>query len=135
VSEHLDLVRSIYAAWERGDYSSAAWAHPDIEYAIVHAGGFAHVTAHGRSEMREAARTNIEAWASLRIMAEEYRAIGSERVLVLDEVRGRGKRSGLDIRHLGQGSAHLFQLQDGMVTRLVLYEDRRRALADLGLEE
>src|SRR5438067_1764773 len=24
-------VQSIYTAWERGDYSSAAWAHPEIE--------------------------------------------------------------------------------------------------------
>jgi hypothetical protein len=69
-SANIDFVRSIHAAWDRGDYSSVEWAHPEIEFVI------ADGTQPGRN---------------------------------------------------------VFHLRDGKVTRLVIYHERDRALADLGL--
>jgi hypothetical protein len=64
---------------------------------------------------------------------ERYRELDGERVLVLDRRRGRGKTSGLELGQVRTGGATLWQLHDGRVTKLVIYFDRDRAFADLGL--
>jgi ketosteroid isomerase-like protein len=129
--ENLDLVRSIYAAWERGDFSSADWAHPEIEY--VHADGPSPGRWTGLADLAENARSWVSAWEDYRIEAEEYRELVGERVLVLTRPGGRGTASGLDLGQMGAKAAHLFHLGGGKVTRLVVYWDRERALTDLGL--
>ena len=129
-SANVELVRSIYAAWERGDFHSTDWAHPEIEY--VFADGPAPGTWTGLSELADSARHALRGWAEYRALADEYRELDGERVLVLTRRSGRGKTSGLEIAANG---AALFQLRDGKVTRYVVYWERDRALADLGLDE
>ena len=133
MSENLDLVRTIGGSWERGDFSSAAWADPKIEY--VFADGPDPASWQGMSEMAEGFRAFVGAWVGYRIDAEEYRALDGERVLVLFHDSGRGRASGLELRELQEGRAFLFCLSNCRVTRLVVYWDRSQALADLGLEE
>ena len=82
--------------------------------------------------MAEGYREFLSAWADVRTDVEEYRDFDSERVLALTHSSGRGKTSGLDLGPISATTAVLFQFHGGQVTRLVLYWDRDRALADLG---
>jgi ketosteroid isomerase-like protein len=131
VSANLDLVRSIYAAWGGGDFSTADWADPDIEFAIVE--GPAPGSWNGVAAMANAWRDFLGAWEDFRAEPEEYRELDDERVLVLTHQSGRGKASGLEIGPTQTKVASLFQIRGGKVVKLVRYWNRDRALADLGL--
>jgi ketosteroid isomerase-like protein len=128
---NLDLVRSIFVAWERGDFSSADWAHPEVEFVI--ADGPAPGTWTGLAGMAQGEREFLSAWEEHRVEAEEYRELDDERVLVLVDYSGRGKTSGLEVGQMRAKGAGLFHVRGGKVTGLVVYFDRERALADLGL--
>jgi ketosteroid isomerase-like protein len=125
-------VRSIFAAVERGDYSSAEWwAHPEIEFVV--ADGPSPGSRTGLTGMQESLRDWQDTWEELRIEVDEYRELDDERVLVLVRRSGRGKTSGLELAQLQTDGANLFYVRDGKVVRIVGYHDRVRALADLGL--
>jgi ketosteroid isomerase-like protein len=130
-SSNLDVVRSIRAAWERGDFSSADWAHPDIEF--VFEGGPAPGSWTGLAGMAKTMRDFLSTWEEFRSEAEEYRKLDDEQVLVFARFGGRGKTSGVELGQVLTKGAELFQVREGRVTRLVIYWDRERAFADLGL--
>jgi ketosteroid isomerase-like protein len=131
--ENVELVRSIYAAWERGDFGADGWADPQIEF--VSADGPTPGTWMGVARMAESWREVLSAWDDLRLKVDEYREVDDRRVLVLLRFGGRGKTSGLDLGQMQAEVANLVFVRDGKVTRLVTYWDRERALAELGLPE
>jgi ketosteroid isomerase-like protein len=130
-STNLELVRSMHASFARGDYSSAEWAHPEIEF--VFADGPSPGSWTGLAGMAEAWRDFLSAWEEFRIEVDEYRELDGERVLVLGHRTGRGKASGLEVGQTRAEAVGLFHVRGGKVSRLVFYWDRERAFADLGL--
>jgi len=131
MSANLELVRSIYADWERGDLSRSDWADPEIEY--VEVGGVEPGTWKGLTAIAERWLNFLGAWNDVRVTAEEYRELDDERVLVLVHLSGRGRTSGLDLEQMSAKTAHLIQSRHGKVTGMVFYYDRDHAFADLGL--
>ena len=121
MSANLDLVRSLYPAWER----------PDIEYVI--ADGPEPGNWKGLAGMAAGMREVLGAWEGYRDEAESFQALDEERVLVLVIRSGRGKGSGLEMGQIRTQGAGLFYIRDGKVTRLINYWDREHAFADLGL--
>jgi ketosteroid isomerase-like protein len=128
---NVEVARWMYDGWGRGDYSSAEWAHPEIEYVI--ADGPCPGRWIGLAGMAEECRDFLSAWEEHFIVAEEYLELDSERVLVLDRRSGRGKSSGVELAEMRSKGAALIHVRDGKVTRLAVYWVREHVLTDLGL--
>ena len=130
-SANVNLVRSIYSDWERGDYGGIEWADPEMQFVI--ADGPDPGSWKGLAAVAKGWGTVLRSWEGYRVQAEEYRELDAERVLVLVRYFGRGKVSGLDLERMKSQGAHTFQIRGGKVAKLIVYSVRERALADLGL--
>jgi hypothetical protein len=129
--ENVEVVRSIYAGWECGDYTSAEWAHPEIEYVIAE--GPAQGRWKGLAAMAVGVREWLSVWEDFRFEAVKFCELDDERVLVLTVFTGRGKASGVEVAQIPVRAAGLFHIVAGKVTKLVVYFDREHALDDLGI--
>ena len=125
--ENVQIVRSIYAAWEKGDFSNVDWADPDIEFQIPDQQPVRGVTAMAR-EWGEW----LKAFDDVALSPESFHD-RADRVVGVHHFRGQGKRSGIPAQEFSV--ACLFTLRDSKVTRLILYSNKNGALEAAGLSE
>jgi ketosteroid isomerase-like protein len=125
--ENVEIVRSIYAAWAKGDFPSDEWADPNIEFGMPSEAASCGVEAMGRSWA-----DFLSSWEDVATVPEEFGAEG-DRVLALHEFRGQGRRSGIPAADFS--GACVFTLKEGTVVRLILYTHRSEALEAVGLRE
>jgi hypothetical protein len=76
---NLDLMRSIYADWGRGNFRSADWAHPEVEFVI--GDGPSPRRLEWADGIAESIRDWPEVWDDWHIEADEYLELDSERPL------------------------------------------------------
>ena len=111
MSENLDLVRSIYADWERGEFGVVGWANPDIEF--VFDGGPSPGTWTGFVDIAGAMRDLLDAWSDFQVKDEEYRELDNERVLVLSNLGGPARQAGFRLDRCGRRNASCFRYGPG----------------------
>src|SRR5271155_1162879 len=92
-SANIDLVRSIVAPWERGDFSSAEWAEPEIEFVIPD--GPAPGSWKGLAGMAPGYRGYFDVYDTVRINVEQVRELDDGAIVALFRRIGRGKASGI----------------------------------------
>jgi ketosteroid isomerase-like protein len=131
VSSNLDLVKSIFDNWGRGDFSSVNWADSEIE--LVVADGPSPGSWSGLDELGRAWAEVLNAYDEFSATAEEYRELDDGRILVAVTNRGRGRASGVEVAAMGGGGANIFEIRGGRVIRLTTYWNLDRALEDLEL--
>ena len=115
--QNVELVRSVYDGWSRGDFSQTDAFHPEIEFEMV---DWPHQTrVRGIEAMRDTWRATLSAWEGFRAIPTEYIDCGRN-VLVLNHIEGSGKESGADV---SADTATLWTVEEGKVVRLALYWD------------
>jgi ketosteroid isomerase-like protein len=127
--ENVELLRSVYEAFNRGDFEAVVRAvHPDIEF--IRVGGFPPVR--GAAAVRE--WMEPDALEDQRFEPLDF-TVNGNKVLVHQHVTGRGAGSGMELDFT---SLAVFTLDDdGLVTRLegFLQHEEAEALKAAGLSE
>jgi ketosteroid isomerase-like protein len=130
--ENLDLVRSIYAEWERGDFGGTINRLDEhVVYTTFAAGEGDALTFHGRDAMISFQREFFSNWRKYRVEGHEFRDVG-EMVLVEGHQYAEGKESGVSI---DMPLYAVWTFQDGRVIGLLLTRHRQEALEAVGLSE
>jgi len=132
MSENLDLVRSLYAAWNRRDVDEwLSFLAPDIVFRPVPTFTDSQ-ERRGLDAMRRWIAEWSEVWADdYTTHAESIREYG-DAVIALLRFTGHARASGVEI---GGGIFEVFRFRDGKIASVAHFTDRLEALEAVGLEE
>jgi ketosteroid isomerase-like protein len=127
--DRIELLREIYAAWGRGDYSRGGFLHPDFE--LVFAPGFLDEGAFkGSAAAWRGWKDWLDQWETWHYEPVRYMELADGRIAVFIDMHGVSRTTGVKLP--GEG-ANVWEFDDGLIRRLVLYAHRDDMLRDLGL--
>jgi ketosteroid isomerase-like protein len=129
-SANLDLVRSIYADWARGEMADDRFdpGISMIESSALPGGG---ASAEGIDAVRAYMASFAKYWEEIRFVPNEFIDAG-DRVVVVARLIGRGKKSGVEV---SREWAYVWTVQVGKALRMEGYATRDEALEAVRLAD
>ena len=126
----MELVKRMLALFHAGDGEGAlACFSPDV---LTETPGRPDVTGgRGREALGALIGSWVESWEDWSEEINEVRDLG-DRVMVISTQRGRGKDTGIDV---SLQYAALYEVRDGEISRMGLYDGPDEALQAAGLSE
>ncbi len=125
--KNVDLVRSIYEGWGRGELGLER-LDPEIsmiESAVLPGA----ISAHGIAAVERYIRSFAKHWEQISFQPQEFIDAG-EQVVVVARLMGRGKKSGVEVARTW---AYVWTLRENKALSLVGYADRAEALEAAGV--
>ena len=129
--ENVEIVRSAFAEFERGNFRALEVFDPSIRIVWLPVFGV-ETESVGLDEMARTMKEWIEAWEQVTCVAEQLIDAREDQVVVLAEWRGRGKASGVSTTW---PFGAVYTLRDGRVVRVDEFTDRAEALEAAGLAD
>jgi uncharacterized protein len=128
--DNVEVVRRLFEAWNRRDYSAAlALIDPEVEVEVSASGLELQGTQRGHAGLTEWMAAFWDNFDSPRAEIDEYVANGDD-VVVTAHFYGRGKTSGAEVE---MRRGQVYTLRDGKVVRWRHFTSRLEALEAVGL--
>ena len=92
--ENVEAVREIYDSWARGNMDAGVELFdPEIEFESFMPDAAERVTANGPQEIEQFMREFLSKRRDYRLSADQFRAVGPDRVFAAGHQRARGRLS------------------------------------------
>ena len=131
--ENVEIVRGHIEAFRQGDPLGAlSLLDPYVVWDASRVRGIDFGVAYGHKEFSQTIRHYIGAFEDYDYEAERLTDLGSGAILAVVTEAGRGKSSGVPVRH---SFAPLYTVIDGKIARITFFPSEEQALEAAGLRE
>jgi ketosteroid isomerase-like protein len=131
--ENIEVVRLTYTQWERGRMAAGVELFDsEIVFESFMPDANKRVVANGPEEVEAFMREFLGNWRDYRLIGEEFREIGRDKVFVAGRQTATGRQSGVAVEG---PMCSVWTFSDGKIVGLVFEPDREKALEAAGLSE